>query len=60
MSCDGMSLGIKLLEPRGVQRETPNHLTVLSDSVTPWTAAGQASLPPLSPGVCSNSCPLSQ
>ena len=31
--------------------------------VTPWTAARQASLsftPSLSPGVCSNSCPLSQ
>ena len=28
-------------------------------SVTPWTAARQAPCPPLSPGVCSNSCPLS-
>ena len=28
-------------------------------SVTPWTAAHQASLPSLSPGVCSNSCPFS-
>ena len=27
---------------------------------TPWTAARQASLPSLSPGVCSDSCPLSQ
>ena len=27
---------------------------------TPWTAARQASCPSLSPGVCSNSCPLSQ
>ena len=27
---------------------------------TPWTAAHQASLPSLPPGVCSNSCPLSQ
>ena len=26
---------------------------------TPWTAARQVSLPSLSPGVCSNSCPLS-
>ena len=28
--------------------------------VTPWTAARQAPCPPLSPRVCSNSCPLSQ
>ena len=28
--------------------------------VTPWTAALQASLSSLSPGVCSNSCPLNQ
>ena len=28
--------------------------------VTPWTAAGQASCPSPSLGVCSNSCPLSQ
>ena len=28
--------------------------------VTPWAAARQASLPPLSPGVCSNPCPLSR
>ena len=27
---------------------------------TPWTSACQASLPSLSPGVCSDSCPLSQ
>ena len=27
---------------------------------TPWTAAYQASLSSLSPGICSNSCPLSQ
>ena len=27
--------------------------------VTPWTAARQAPLPPLSPRVCSNSCPFS-
>ena len=27
---------------------------------TPWTAAPQASLSSLSPGVCSNSCPLGQ
>ena len=32
---------------------------VVSDSETPWTAASQASCPSLSPGVCSNSCPLS-
>ena len=29
-------------------------------SATPWTAAGQASLSFTIPGVCSNSCPLSQ
>ena len=28
--------------------------------VTPWTAAARLLCPPLSPGVCSNSCPLSQ
>ena len=28
--------------------------------VTPWTVACQSSLPSPSPGVCSNSCPLSQ
>jgi len=33
---------------------------VLSDSVTLWTAAFQASLPLPSPGVCLSSCPLSQ
>ena len=33
---------------------------VMSDSVSPWTAAHQASCPSLSPGVCSNSCPSSQ
>ena len=33
---------------------------VVSYSVTPWTAAHQASCPSLSPRVCSNSCPLSQ
>ena len=27
---------------------------------TPWTAAHQASCPSLSPGVCSDSCPLSR
>ena len=32
----------------------------MSDSFTPWTAACQASLSSLSPGLCSNSCPLSQ
>ena len=30
----------------------------MSDFVTPWTAAHQASLSSLSLGVCSNSCPL--
>ena len=35
-------------------------VAVQSDSVTPWTAACQASLPSLSPRVCSNTCPLSQ
>ena len=34
--------------------------SVVSNSATPWTAAHQASYPSLSPGVCSNSCPLSQ
>ena len=33
--------------------------SVMSDSATPWTAARQASLSP-TPGVYSNSCPLSQ
>ena len=28
--------------------------------VTPWTAAYQLFCPPLSPGVCSNYCPLSR
>ena len=32
----------------------------MSESVTPWTAAHQASLSSLSPRVCLNSCPLSQ
>ena len=34
--------------------------SVVSDSGTPWTAACQASLCSLSPGVCSNSCPSSR
>ena len=34
--------------------------SVTFDSVTPWIAAHQASCPSLSPGVCSNWCPLSQ
>ena len=34
--------------------------SVTSDSATPWTAARQASLSFPSPGVCPNSCPLSQ
>ena len=34
--------------------------SVESDSVTPWTAARQASRPSPTPGVYSNSCPLSQ
>ena len=33
---------------------------VMPNSLTPGTAAHQAPPPPLSPGVCSNSCPLSQ
>ena len=32
----------------------------MSDSETPWTAARWALSPPLSPGVCSNSYPLSR
>ena len=35
------------------------HSVVYDSFVTPWTAAHQASCP-LFPGVCSNSCPLSQ
>ena len=34
--------------------------SVMSDSVTPWTSARQASLSFTNLGVCSNSCPLSQ
>ena len=34
--------------------------SVVSDSVTPWTAARQASHPSPTPGVYTNSCPLSQ
>ena len=34
--------------------------SVVSNSVTPWTAARQASLSITTPGACSNSCPLSQ
>ena len=34
--------------------------SVVSDSATPWTAARQASLSSPTPGVYSNSCPLSQ
>ena len=35
--------------------------SVVSDSVSPWSAARQAALSPWStPGACSNSCPLSQ
>ena len=33
--------------------------SVTFDSVTPWTVAHQASCPSLSPGVCSDWCPLS-
>ena len=35
-------------------------LSVAGLFVTPWIAACQVLCPPLSPGVCSNSCPLSQ
>ena len=34
--------------------------SVVSNSVTPWTAARQASLSITTPGACSNSCPLSR
>ena len=34
--------------------------SVMSNFTTPWTAAHQASLSFTTPGVCSNSCPLSQ
>ena len=36
------------------------HRSVLSDFVTPWTAARQVSLSFIPPGACSNSCPLSR
>ena len=34
--------------------------SVMSDFATPWTAAHQASHPKPTPGICLNSCPLSQ
>ena len=34
--------------------------SVISDSVTQWTAASQASLSITTPGACSNACPSSQ
>ena len=40
-----------------VNVQLPSHVLLFG---TPWTAARQTSLSSLSPGVCSNSCPLSQ
>ena len=40
-----------------VDVQSPSHVRLF---VTTWTAAPQASCPSLSPGVCSNSCPLWQ
>ena len=39
------------------QTYVPSHVRLFA---TPWTTAHQASRPSLSPGVCSNSCPLSR
>ena len=46
----------------GTRQGSPVHfsLSVVSDSVTPWTAARQASLSITTPGVHLNSCPLSR
>ena len=42
---------------RAVVVQSLNHIRIFA---TPWTAAHQASLPSLSPGVCSDLCPLSR
>ena len=49
----------KLQRPRGLHFLSFSR-SVVSDSAAPWTAAGQAPCPSLSPRACSNSCPLSQ
>ena len=43
--------------PSVVAVQSPSHVWLFA---TPWTAAPRLLCPPLSPGVCSNSCPLSQ
>ena len=51
---------ITSLVPQGRSFQLLFNCSIVSDSETPWTAACQASLPSLSPGVCSNSYPSSQ
>ena len=43
--------------PSVVAVQSPSHVWLFA---TPWTAAPRLLCPPLSPGVCSDSCPLSQ
>ena len=50
---------VKATEIRIVVFVVVQSLSLVPDFVTPWTAAARLPCPSLSPGVCSNSCPLS-